>query len=103
MVELAFYENNFKSDVDNAPDKILEGLCYFFNVLRAKGYAGFKFDKSIVRRDVGDGGLGLGEWDQEFADVQLKRLVEMGNLEAVDPNTYRLTEKGKKCCLENKE
>jgi hypothetical protein len=103
VVELAFYGNNFKSVVDSAPDKILEGLCYFFKVLQAKGYPGFKFDKSIVRRDVGDGGLGLGEWDQEFADMQLKRLVEIGKLEVVDPNTYRLTEKGKKCCLENKE
>jgi hypothetical protein len=54
---------------------------------------------SIIRRDVGDGGLGLAEWDQDFADKQLKELVEMGKLEVVDPNTYRLTEEGKKHCL----
>jgi hypothetical protein len=95
------YENNFKSDVDTAHDRILEGLCSFFNILRAKGYAGFKFDKSIIRRDVGDGGLSLGEWDQDFADMQLKKLVEMGKLEAVDLNTYGLTEEGKKHCLKN--
>ena len=93
------YENNFKSDFDTVRGRIHGGLCSFFNILRAKGYAGFKFDKSIIRRDVGDGGLGLAEWDQDFADTQLKKLVEMGKLEVVDPNTYRLTEEGKKHCL----
>lgn len=52
-MESGFYENNFKSDFDIFPDKILEGLCSFFNILRAKGNAGFKFDKSMVRRDTG--------------------------------------------------
>lgn len=80
-MESGFCENNFKLDFDTAPDEVLEGLCSFYNILREKGYAGFKFDRSIVRRDVGDGGLGLGEWDQDFADMQLKRLVEMGKLE----------------------
>jgi hypothetical protein len=46
-MESGFYENNFKSDFDTAPDKILEGLCSFYNILRAIGYAGFKFDKRV--------------------------------------------------------
>ncbi|HEX9318360.1 MAG TPA: hypothetical protein VF884_05430 [Nitrososphaeraceae archaeon] len=90
--------STLKSHRGSAPLQILEGLCEFFNKLRNKGYTEFNFDKSIVRRDIGDGGLGLGEWGQDFVNIQLKKLVQMGKLELVNLDTYRLTDDGKKAC-----
>ena len=91
---------NEKSTQNLSTDEqtIINSLCKFYKKLARMGHREFKFDKSIVRRDSYLGGVGLGDWEQNYSTSVLDKLVRLGKLGHIDQYTYFITKDGKKYC-----
>lgn len=91
---------NKKSNQNLGTDEqtLIDGLCKFYRKLASMGHREFKFDKSIVRRDSYLGGVGLGDWEQNYSTSVLDTHVRLGKLGRIDQDTYFITEDGKKYC-----